>query len=237
MAQFRHASRKIYSVIRRRPFAAWRLFWTDSSLLPVQAESALKDFLGRNRGLFGGGAEGAALYSVQLRLVALASFQSELSYELEEFQDNARRLSERAFSHLQRSIVADAELAQRWQRAFQEDVACEKLGACHLLAHGIWAFKASSAGERTDLIMNDRVDLAEAQRSAEALVLTEWKRVRQEENPKVKAKQAYEEARLYTEGSLAGFQLDSHRFLVIVSLRIVALFRTPSRRKACVIAT
>jgi hypothetical protein len=150
--------------------------------------------------------------------MALASFQSELSYKLEEFQDNARRLSERAFSHLQRSIVADVEFAQRWQLAFQEgELSCERLGACHLLAHGIWAFKTGSAGERTDLIMRDRVDLAEAQRSAEALVLTEWKCVGQGENPDVKARQAREQTRLYAEGSLAGFQLDSHRFIVIVS--------------------
>lgn len=190
------------------------------SVLPVHASSALNGFIERTHGYFGGDPQQASapLFKVQLQLMGLASLQAELSYKLSDFEANARRLSERAFSHLQRSIVADAEIAKKWRRAFSEgEPSCERLGANHLLAHGIWAFKAGSAGERTDLIMGDRVDPVEIERSAEALVLTEWKRVSRGENPEVKARQAYEEARLYSEGSLAGFQLESDRFLVVVS--------------------
>src|SRR3989442_569356 len=39
-------------------------------------------------------------------------------------------------------------------RAFEAGVpACESLGACHLLAHSVWAFKTSAEGERTDLVL------------------------------------------------------------------------------------
>jgi len=190
------------------------------SLLPVQASSALNGFIERAHGYFQGDPHQASapLFRAQLQLMGLTSLQAELSYKLSDFEANARRLSERAFSHLQRSIVADAEFAKRWRRALREgEPSCERLGASHLLAHGIWAFKAGIAGERTDLIMGDRVDPAEIERSAEALVLTEWKRVKKDKNPEVEARKAYEQARLYSEGSLAGFQLDTDRFLVLVS--------------------
>ncbi len=192
-------------------------------VLPVQAAAALRGFVERARPHFNADAEHitsttGTKISVQLRLVELATLEAELSYKLTEFETTARRLSERAFSHLQRCIVADAEVAERWQRAYADgELACEKLGAAHLLSHGIWAFKAASTGERTDLIFHDRVDLAEAERSAEALVLTEWKLVRHSDNPATKAREAYDEAKLYSEGSLAGFQLEKQRFLVLVS--------------------
>src|SRR4051794_37122832 len=71
--------------------------------LPVQASLALKAFVDRARGYFQADAENvnATLYSVQLRLMALASIQAELSYKVADFEASARRISERAFSHLQ----------------------------------------------------------------------------------------------------------------------------------------
>jgi len=110
----------------------------------------------------------------------------------------------------------------RWRKAFdQSETACEKLGAAHLLWHGIWAFKVNTEGERTDLIMGDalhnrRDDIEEV---AEALVLTEWKKVAKEsELPKAR-NAAHKQAKLYAGSSLAGVELDAYRYLVLVTLR------------------
>jgi hypothetical protein len=52
---------------------------------------------------------------------------------------------ERAFEHLNRSLVVDGDLKGRWLRAFMErEEECEKLGAVHLLQHGVFAFKPST---------------------------------------------------------------------------------------------
>ena len=92
-------------------------------------------------------------------LVLLGAFETELSFLLSDTQETIRTRSERAFSHLQRSIVADPEFREKWKTAFEDgEVACEKLGAVHLLLHGIWAFKVDAAGARTDLVYQEPVD-------------------------------------------------------------------------------
>ncbi len=59
------------------------------------------------------------------------------------------------------------------------ETACEKLGALHLLSHGILAFKAYAPGERTDLILGDRLVIDDDLiAGTEGIVLTEWKRVK-----------------------------------------------------------
>ena len=56
---------------------------------------------------------------------------------------------QRAFAHLQRSIVVDAEPRAKWQKAFDNGEAeCEKLSAVHRLLHGIWAFKINASDQR-----------------------------------------------------------------------------------------
>lgn len=157
---------------------------------------------------------------LHFRLTALVALEAEISYHLTDFHARAKRLSERAFTHLQRSIVADPECAKRWQGAFTEgELACEKLGAAHLLWHGIWAFKVSSEGERTDLIMGDtlhdrRGDIEDV---AEALVLTEWKKVTEESKLRTAQEAAYRQAKRYAGSSLAGVELDRYRYLVLVT--------------------
>ena len=67
-----------------------------------------------------------------------------------------RTRSERAFAHLQRHFVADAECRDKWTSAFTDgEVACEALRALHLLLHGLWAFKVDNAGARTDLVFQE----------------------------------------------------------------------------------
>lgn len=164
--------------------------------------------------------EWTKIVTVQTALTLLASFRSEVSYHLSDIQAVSLRLTERAFIHLRRSIVADPSIRERWKKAFDGgERDCEKLGAAHLLSHGVWAFKASAKGERTDLIFGEPLrDFTTIQSVAETLVLTEWKVVR---NPakelKRKAEQAFKQAKRYARGLLAGLELANYRYLVIVS--------------------
>ncbi len=164
--------------------------------------------------------EWTRIATVQTALTLLASFRSEVSYHLSDIQAVSRRLTERAFIHLQRSIVADPSIRERWKKAFDVgEPHCEKLGAAHLLSHGVWAFKTSAEGERTDLILCEPLrDLSTIQSAAEALVLTEWKAVRDPQKElKRKAEQAFKQAKRYACGLLAGLELANYRYLVIVS--------------------
>lgn len=163
---------------------------------------------------------GSQSIDVQARLTLLASLQSELTYHLPDFSAVAKRLSERAFLHLQRSIMADSSVKQRWIEAFENgEVACEKLGGAHLLLHGIWAFKVSAEGGGcTDLVLQEPlIDLIEVESAAEALVLTEWKTVRRGSEQESKAKEARLQVSIYASGVLGGTELRQYRYLVLVS--------------------
>ena len=152
-------------------------------------------------------------------LPCLASFRSEFTFQLSDIQAVSKRITERAFVHLQRSIIADESIKQRWEAAFKSgETACEKLGAAHLLLHGVWAFKAYAKGERTDLILGEPLrDISQVESAAEALVLTEWKVVRIPGEMEQRATEAFNQAAVYGESSLAGFELASYRYLVMVS--------------------
>ncbi|MGD0948560.1 MAG: hypothetical protein ABSA52_14130 [Candidatus Binatia bacterium] len=155
----------------------------------------------------------------------LASFRSEFEYLIADRDEVVRSLVDRAFIHLQRSIVADVNVAASWRRAFEEgETRCEKLGAAHLLVHGIWGFKASAKGEQTDLVLGTPLELSlQLRRAAEGLVLTEWKVVRVPTELDAKALQAYEQARRYSGGVLGGFVLSSRRYLVMVSSDVLTM--------------
>jgi hypothetical protein len=156
----------------------------------------------------------------------LASFRAEFEYLSKDATQVARSLVARAFTHLQRLLVADEQTRKIWQDKFaQGEIACEALGACHLLLHGIWAFKTSAAGERTDLVMNEPLDISsgEIQRTSMGLVLTEWKIVRDLSQLAAKLDGAYQQAKRYRQGILAGFEVASPRYLVIVSQDYIQL--------------
>jgi len=191
--------------------------------LPTGADKALAGFFKESTPTFNGAPDlpGYANRSLHVRLTKLVALEAEVSYHLTDFRARAKRLSERAFAHLQRTIVADPDCASRWKRAFKhkDEMACEKLGAAHLLWHGIWAFKANTAGERTDLIMGDvlhdrRADIEEV---AEALVLTEWKKVTEKSKLHSALNEARRQAKLYAGGGLWGVELDAYRYLVLVT--------------------
>lgn len=192
--------------------------------LPPPAITAFSGFLTTNSALFSGSGDKDDV-SLQLRVTALVALEAEISYHLADFRARAKRLSERAFTHLQRSIVADPDCAKRWRQAFDKgETACEQLGAAHLLWHGIWAFKGHSKGERTDLIMGDVIrNYSDIETVAEALVLTEWKKVTEKDELSKSIDKALGQAKLYAGGSLAGLELDTYRYLVLVTERALEM--------------
>jgi hypothetical protein len=213
--------------VRRRVFrpefhaleAAIRTFrQTHGGAIPTTAAAALDRFLTES---------GPLLADKQLDnfghtaacLTALSRFRAELRYQLTDRSASMLRLTERALLHLQRSIVADSDVRRKWKEAFEAgETSCEQLGAVHLLLHGIWAFKTSAAGERTDLVYGEPVTNAEGElAAAEALVLTEWKLVRNLSELPDKLHLAEAQARLYSRGVLGGVELGDSRFIIVVS--------------------
>lgn len=195
--------------------------------LPAGAATVLTDFIETSFPRFRSvpTLDGDGNRQLHSRLTDLVALEAEISYHLTDFTARAKRLSERAFTHLQRSIVADPDCAKRWRQAFDKgERACEQLGAAHLLWHGIWAFKGHSKGERTDLIMGDVIrNYSEIEKVAEALVLTEWKKVTKKDELSKSIDQALGQAKLYAGGSLAGLELDTYRYLVLVTERALEM--------------
>ncbi len=191
-------------------------------VLPESAVNAIDDFLTRTSPLIkDSNGSDSGQERVWAALVLLVAFETEVSFLLSDVQESIRTRSERAFSHLQRSIVVDAELRARWQKAFEDgEVAIEKLGAVHLLLHGIWAFKIDAAGARTDLVFQEVTgDFTEAQRYADGFVLTEWKKAKFDNRSSQCFEEARSQARRYAQGPLAASELTSFRYAVVVSRR------------------
>jgi hypothetical protein len=149
----------------------------------------------------------------------LAGVRSQFEFLIADHSALARSLTERAFSHLRRSLIADRDLQARWLSAFDEgEPSLERLGAVHLLAHGIWAFKAHAPDSRTDLVLGTPLGSTdEAERTSEAMVLTEWKRLTDVRDAETAANEAEKQARIYSSGVLAGFELRDVRYVVLVS--------------------
>jgi len=122
------------------------------STLPKRAALAIDGFMSGTAALIreAGGSPDSNEERVWAGLVMLSAFETEISYLLSSPQERIRARSELAFSHLQRMITVDDDIRTKWGKAFDEgEVACEQLGAVHLLWHGIWAFKVDAAGART----------------------------------------------------------------------------------------
>lgn len=158
-------------------------------------------------------------FRLQAAIIELCAMETELTHCLSDREVTVQRLVERAFLHLKRTLVVDEDAANRWQAALAVgETRVEKLGGVHLLSHGIWAFKSNADGERTDLILghvlsNDR-EVAEV---AAGLVLTEWKVARDAASAAAQWAHALYQARRYTAGALAGYELRSVRYLVLVT--------------------
>jgi len=165
--------------------------------------------------------DSAALGNLQV-VTAIRATAAEMDFHLGDPQLVGQRLTERAFLHLNRSLVVDDQLRDRWLTAFEKnEPACEKLGAVHLLAHGVYAFKANAEGGATDLVLSSPprdTDLA----AAEFLVLTEWKRIVDDGDAATKALEARAQTHAYRNHMLAGVELRTVRYIVLVSERQLA---------------
>jgi hypothetical protein len=152
-------------------------------------------------------------------LVLIGAFETEISFLLSDRQQRICSRTERAFAHLQRTIEVDHSFASNWQTAFKvRENACERLGAVHLLLHGIWAFKLDAAGARTDLVFQEPTeDLSHEQRYADGLVLTEWKTASSQNKVASKFREAREQAAKYVRGALGGNELRAYRYAVAVT--------------------
>ena len=108
---------------------------------------------------------------------------------------------------------------KKWVSGFLEgETKCEKLGSVHLLLHGVWAFKAHAEKGRTDLILNEPLsDTTMIEKTSTALVLTEWKVVRENKELDAKIRDAHEQTKIYSAGVLSGVELVKYRYLVMVS--------------------
>ena len=151
-------------------------------------------------------------------LVALAAFEAEITFLLAGRQEQIRARSERALLHLQRILAVDPDVSAKWKKAFEKnEVACERLGSVHLLSHGIYAFKVDALGARTDLVFNEPPSDAMLTQAVEGTVLTEWKIAEDAKGAIAAVRAARIQADLYSQGALAGLELRSHRYIIVVT--------------------
>ena len=150
--------------------------------------------------------------------------------------------TETAFAHLNRLLAVDKELQARWKKAFDKEgeVGCERLGAVHLLHHGLWAFKVNAEGQRTDLVYNETpIEIGFALTAARGLIITEWKKAKAVERVTLKGRTrttqtqtrlaravvtkvtraASRQVEEYAEGVLRDTALLSTRYVVLVSMK------------------
>lgn len=192
-----------------------------ATVLPTQASEHLKSGLRRVFDIVGGErprwqqATWQGAFNATAVLVGLCV---EVASTLVDRDALGRRNTERAFEHLQRSIVADEIYRERWYSAYKAgETACERLGAVHLLLHGIWAFKAHAEGERTDLVLQDKLAIGNAERTADTIVLTEWKLAKKRSEVAAKTEDGMRQARIYSGSSLAAIELASVRYIIVVT--------------------
>jgi hypothetical protein len=141
----------------------------------------------------------------------------QINYELKDPQIMIIKSVDIAFNHLQRQLIADQSIQTTWSNLKETDY--EKLGGAHFLMHKIWAFKVNEAGQRTDLVLADKVidESDSLSQSVTGLVLTEWKIVDENRSQDSQIEQAKKQCEKYSNGSLAAVELLNYRYLVLVS--------------------
>jgi hypothetical protein len=196
------------------------------AVLPTTAHQRITEFYRDRQTLFEGAKKEGDM--ARAAVVLLSALRSELSFMLTDEQELIRSKTERAFLHLQRMLAANSRERDIWMMAYKSgEVSCEKLGAVHLLWHGIFAFKVDGAGARTDLISPESPDWNQAARVADGLVLTEWK-LAEASNANTKFREARNQAQLYGEGVLAGVELARYRFIIVISEEVLSPATIPA---------
>ena len=93
----------------------------------------------------------------------------------------------------------------------------KKLGALHLLSHGLYAFKIDAFNERTDIMLNEHLTTDDDLTSAiDAFVMTEWKLVKHNDQVQ-KAVEARKQSERYQIGAALGVELTNTRYIVLLS--------------------
>jgi hypothetical protein len=141
----------------------------------------------------------ASLREFESSVAVLKLLQGRLAYALSDQQEVLRKRSYRALTHLQWTLAADEAVRDKWQDAFENktEPSCERLGAVHLLSHGIYAFKADAVKGRTDLMFAEVDPSEEVTQTDAALVLTEWKIAKVPGEAAKKFQDARDQARRY----------------------------------------
>lgn len=192
-----------------------------SDSIPPKALTAIRDLISEAGPKIRDDSGHGALQAERVRagVLILGAFETEITFLLVDEQEAIRLRSERAFQHLQRSIVADEDFQSKWVEAYKNgEIACERLGHIHLLLHGIWAFKAGANGGITDLVFQEPVrDLSDEKPYADGIVLTEWKKAKTPEEAASKFEEARYQARDYSQGIMGGAELTAYRYAVVVT--------------------
>lgn len=210
------ASKKFITPEAKKIFSLIKSFQTDyAPIIPIEAKSCLDEFIREHASVFG---KRAQQDDAKFFLVALSTLEAETSYLLNNTQQHIKKSVEIAFAHLQRQIVADVSVRKIWSVSSNKETDYEKLGGSHFLLHKIWAFKAHSSGERTDLVLSEPIRSDDLLlQSVDGLVLTEWKTVNSAQELDQKIAAAKNQAKRYACGSLSALELSNYCYLVMVS--------------------
>ena len=163
-----------------------------------------------------------SVVSVRLRTacqaaLSIVSLKFQINSHLKNSELKIKNLTELGFEHLRRTIAVNDDVKNKWQLS-KNEVQCEKMGAIHLLSHGIWAFKAYGEKGRTDLVYNEPLErhMDSINRSAQGLVLTEWKKVT-EATLQNEAEKARKQLIKYSNaGVLGGIELKNTRYVILI---------------------
>ena len=185
--------------------------------IPAESKVVIDAFVKKNESNFH--SKTIDNFTTSTLLVSLSTFETQLTYLFSNSQESIKAITERAFHHLNRTIIVDGDIKQKWNDAFDKgETECEKLGAVHLLSHGIWAFKADATGARTDLVYQEPARMNDREFGVmEGLVLTEWKLYREKKNLDELINNAVKQAKRYKIGVLGGNELRDCIYIVIVS--------------------
>lgn len=193
------------------------------SILSVKALESIEALLIQFQGHLENSATSVQPGAILFYKEKLNKLAFDFNYYTKELDGSVFRKSERAFIHLQRTLVVNSNERKLWKDAFNtHETIIEGLGAAHLLLHGIWAFKIDSGGQRTDLVFEEKFSdstLGEVRTASEGLVLTEWKLVKNPKDTNNKSMEAHKQAKIYSAESLAELELRKYRYLVMVSLK------------------
>jgi hypothetical protein len=189
-----------------------------ASQLPPFAAEYLRDRLEQYQALTHGLDQAPSSGRIQ-GVAAVLMIRAHFEFLIHDTEIEGRNATELAFEHLRRLIVVNAKIREEWAEAFkQREERSESLGAVHLLSHGIWAFKVTGSGAATDLVYREPlVQSPILQRTARALVLTEWKKATDDSTARAQSESAVAQARLYAGGVLGDIELKRTRYIIIVS--------------------